>query len=772
MKEAITKLVLPLVLTSGLVAQTSNNNNATLYNVSTVAGSVPSGQGDGGPASYGLLLEADGVAVDASGNIFIADSVTGRIRKITAGTGIISNFGSPNLGSIFGLATDSAGNVYVAQSGSHSVLKFDPTGKTQTTVASGSGNSGYSGDGGKAVPGNRAGLLNSPHGVAVDAAGNVYIADTSNNRIRKVTPAGLIFTVAGTGASTAPVVAGAPFTCSAATNNVGDGCPATQAILNGPWGITLAPSGNGDFYIADSGNNRVRMVTAATGIITTVAGNGNATAVTGNFTGGSTSAVLGDGQVATAATFKSPFYVAFDSNGNMFVSDNGNTRVRKITNGVISSYGPGNTNGNGVVATGFTSPRQVAFDASGNLLVADGVQLKSIDPTFLVQTIVAGRTPFSGDGGSATAGTLLNGAANGLALDSAGNLYISDTLNNRIRVVSGGTINTVVGNGAAATSTTLGDGGNAQTGRLNSAGCVAVDGGGNLYIADTKDNRIRKVSGGVINTIVGPALTNGQPTPYAVALLSAPTNAGNNGCVAVDSTGTNVYFTEGNSVQKLNQLTGLVSVVAGQPSFIGNTTTTVTVNGVTSTTVTGTGIVAGASGADGDGGLAVNALLNQPTGLAVDSAGNLFIADTQNQLIRRVDAVTGIIITLTGVVGGGSDDAGSPNVTTGAVTARPAFGNRLNKAQAVAVDTSGNVYIANTGSGYIDKIDTSGNLFRIAGGGATLVETGTALSNTSASPGTQIVSPSAIMVDGQGNVYFSDRIGLVRKLTPVTNSGK
>jgi sugar lactone lactonase YvrE len=770
MKQAITKLVLPLVFTSGLVAQTSNNS-ATIYNVSTAAGSIVTGEGDGGPSGSALLLEADAVAVDRAGNIFVGDTVTGHIRRIDAVTGIITNF--VNI-SAAGLTTDATGNLYVANTGSHNVYKLDPTGKTQTTIAGGGGNSGYSGDGGKAVPGNRAGVLNSPRGLAVDAAGNIYIADTSNNRIRKVTPAGLIFTVAGTGAATAPSIGGSPFTCSAATTtilngailNVGDGCPATQAILSGPFGVTLAPSGNGDFYIADTGNNRVRLVTAATGIITTVAGAGIKSTATGNFVNGLPTAVLGDGQAATSATFNAPQFITFDTNGNMFVSDNGNARIRKVTNGVISSYGPGNTNGNGIVATGFTAPRQLVVLPNGNLLVADGAQLKSIDPTQLVQTIVAGKTPFTGDGGSATTGTLLNGAVTGLAVDNSGNLFISDSGNQRIREVSGGTINTIVGSGTAASATTLGDGGIGQTARVNAPGCVAVDAGGNLYIADGGDSRIRKVSGGTINTIVGPSLGNGVTTPYPVALLRTPR------CVAVDAAGVNVYFTEGNSVQKLNQQTGVVTVVAGQASLLGNNTATVTVNGVATTTITGSGVIAGASGADGDGGPAANALLNGPVGIAIGSDNTIYIADTGNQLIRRIDGVTGIISTISGVVGGGSDDATVPSVTTGVVPTRNSYGQRLNSPQGVAVDSSGNVYIANTGSGLIDKIDTNGNLFRIAGGGALPTETGTAVSNGTTSPGTQIISPSAITLDASGNVYFSDRIGLVRKLTPVANSGK
>ncbi len=811
MKQAITKALLPLVLTVGLSAQ----YNATLYNVSSVAGSVPSGQGNGGPANAALFLEADGVTVDAAGNTYVSDSVRGNVRKIAAGTGTISNFISLGT-SIFGLTTDAAGNVYMAVTGWHAVIKCGPNCNPAGVVASATvpfsaggyvfvaGNTnhvqGYAGDNYPAAGTTATGVnlsngafraLYSPHGVAVDAAGNVYIADTTNNRIRKVDTAGIIHTIAGTGAATAPTLATSgtqnfalPFTCPGASTslinlsivNVGDGCPATEAIVNAPWDVKVGPDGN--IYFTDTGNNRVRVVNTSTGIISTFAGTGAATLTTGNYAGGATNAVLGDGNLATVATLKTPYYLAFDANGNLFVSDNGNLRVRKInTSGVISSYGPGNTNGNGVLTAGFTSPRQITFDNSGNLVIADGLQVKAIDPTYLVLNPIIGRLPFAGDNGPATS-ALLNGAATGVAVDGSGNIYISDAANQRVREVSNGIITTVAGTGVAASytaptatvafSTTSGDGGLAAGGsRVNSPGCVAVDSAGSVYIADTSDNRIRKIAAGVISTIVGPSI--GVGTPYAVAVLNAPK------CVAVDNL-FNVYFTEGNSVQKLNYATNTVSIIAGQPSFLGNTLTTpASINGVVQPPVVtgvGTTLVSGPAGNDGDGTPAIQALLNGPRGITVDEAGNIFVADTGNNEIRKITATTGIITTLAGTTYSTGDSGIVPNATTGTITTTTAtvvglsYGAYLNAPQGVAVDAVGNVYIANTASGYIDKIDTNGNLIRIAGnsstGPASLVETGPANGAFQ-----QILSPTAITVDMQGNVYFSDRIGLVRKLTPV-----
>lgn len=826
MKQAITKLLVPFVFASGLAAQ----NNATLYNISTVAGSVPSLTASG-PANQAFLQEADGVAVDPNGNIYVSDAVNGVIRKISAGTSTVSTF--LYLGtSIYGLATDSAGNVYAAVSGWGAIIKCGPncnsTGVVASATAPFSGgayvfvagginhNNGFAGDGGLAAPpqdqlaGRSGYMLNAPHGVALDAAGNIYVADTSNNRIRKIDTAGIIHTIAGTGASTAPVLAPTgtatvqiPYTCANAQVttvnnsttigttyvnlaptylNVGDGCLATQAILNGPWGVVVDPTGNGNIYAIDTGNNRVRSINPQTQIITTIAGNGLATGTTAAYAAGPTNLSLGDGQTAVTATFKTPYFGVIDANGNLFVSDNGNTRVRRINNGVITSYSGGSATSNGLASsTTFTSPRGVALDNSGNLLVADGTQLKSVDPVYLVPTPILGRAAFGGDGGPATS-AVINGIAGGVAVDAAGNVYIADTSNNRIREVTGGTITTIAGSGTAASytaatttgifSTTSGDNGPASSSRVNSPGCVAVDTLGNIYFADKSDNRIRKITQGIITTIVGPSQGPNTNPGYPIAVLNTPQ------CVAVDRQG-NVYFTEGNAVQKLNFLTNTVSVIAGQPSYLANTVAAASVNnGVISpayVTGVGTTVTSGPAGNDGDGTLAVNALLNAPVGLAVDNSGNIFIADKSNNEIREVNAVTGIITTIVGTISSGSDDGQVPSTaaaTLGALGSptQPAFGGRVNVPQGVAVDSSGNIYIANTGSNYIDKIDTNGNLIRIAGntasGNPVLVQTGSA-NGSPTQPGQQILSPQAITVDAQGNVYFSDRIGLVRKLTPV-----
>ncbi|MCW3123114.1 MAG: hypothetical protein JWQ38_2606 [Flavipsychrobacter sp.] len=272
--------------------------------ISTFAGGG-STLGDGGPATAAMIVTPSTVAVDASGNVYIAD-LDNRIRKVTTagtistivgvgGTGGSSGDGSAGilakLDQPEALAFDATGNLYIGDYGNHKVRKVTPA--NLITTFAGNGTSGLSGDGSPAT----AAELKAPSGLAVDAAGNVYIADAANSNIRMVTPAGIISTFAGGGST------------------LGDGGPATAAKLSLPSG--LAFDGSGNLYVADEANHRMRKITPA-GIITTVAGDG-------------TGALMGDGGPATAAQLNQPIAVVFDATNNMFISDNGNHRVRKVT---------------------------------------------------------------------------------------------------------------------------------------------------------------------------------------------------------------------------------------------------------------------------------------------------------------------------------------------------------------------------------------------------------------------------------------------------------
>jgi sugar lactone lactonase YvrE len=339
-----------------------------------------------------------------------------------------------------------------------------------STVA-GNGANSYSGDGGAATNAE----LSDPFGVAVDAIGNLFIADTDNQRIRKVGTNGIITTVAGGG-----------------KNGLGDGGAATNAELNGPVGVAVDAAGN--LFIADSSNARIREV-GTNGIITTVAGNG-----TGGFSG--------DGGAATNAELAYPDGVAVDATGNLFIADEVNERIRKVeTNGIIYTVAGNGTNsysGDGGAATNaeLYYPDGVAVDATGNLFIADEVneRIRKVETNGIIYTVAGeGTHGYSGDGGAATNAELYYPA--GVAVDAIGNLFIGDSVNQRIREVeTNGIITTLAGGG----NNGLGDGGAATNAELSDPFAVAVDAIGSLFIADEANQRIRKVVNPGFGT--GPAL--------------------------------------------------------------------------------------------------------------------------------------------------------------------------------------------------------------------------------------------------------------------------
>ena len=325
----------------------------------------------------------------------------------------------------------------------------------------------YGGDGGSAISAG----LNLPSAVALDAVGNLYIADPYDYRIRKVETNGIIITMAGGG-----------------TNFIGDGSTATNAILLHPRGVAMDTSGN--LYIADDYNNRIRKVWT-NGIITTVAGNGNP-------------GFWGDSGAATNAGLSSPSSVAFDTVGNLYIADSSNNRIRKVeTNGIITTVAGNGTaayfgDGSAAINASLWGPFGVTLDVIGNLYIADlySNRIRKVGTNGIITTIAGNGNgapnfgAYSGDGGTATNAGLY--WPTGVAIDAAGNLYIADEYNNRIRKVgTNGIIATVAGNGGYGFS---GDGGVATNASLHMPSGVAIDAAGNLYIADSNNHRIRKVT--------------------------------------------------------------------------------------------------------------------------------------------------------------------------------------------------------------------------------------------------------------------------------------
>ena len=313
--------------------------------------------GDGGQATRASLFLPMGVTVDAANNIYIADTYNNAIRRVDSQTGIITTIvgngkggasgdGGPASAATLNLPSsvqlDAAGNLYIADTGNNVIRVVNAASGTISTVAGTMGQHGYSGDSGKAT----LATLESPHGITLDSDGDLYIADTGNNVIRLVAgSSGVISTIAGNGI--------AAYT--------GDNGAAAAASLNGPWGISLA--GTGELYIADQNNNAIRKVSSAQ-IMSTVAGNGVA-------------GFAGDGRIASTSRLNTPGGVTIDVAGNIYISDSGNNRIRKINSAtqVISTIAGSGGYGDSFPANiaSLYGPFTIALDGKGDLFIADSL---------------------------------------------------------------------------------------------------------------------------------------------------------------------------------------------------------------------------------------------------------------------------------------------------------------------------------------------------------------------------------------------------------------
>jgi sugar lactone lactonase YvrE len=663
-----------------------------------------------------------------------------------------------------------------------------------TTVA-GNGSGGYSGDGGAATNAS----LYYPEGAAFDAAGNLFVADFFNNRIRKITTNGIITTVAGNGSP----------------GYSGDGVPATNATVR-PAGVAL--DANGNLFIADWNNNRIRKVDT-NGIITTIAGNGSP-------------GYSGDGGPATSASLAYVEGVTVDSAGNLFIADTVNNRIRRVdTNGIITTVagkGPavyGSYSGDGGAATnaGLDTPYSTAVDVSGNLFIADFYNncIRKLDTNGIITTVAGnGDWGYSGDGGPATNATL--DEPYGVAVDSSGNLFISDSSNDRIRKMdTNGVITTVAGKDTWGYS---GDGGPATNATLNLPSGMALDSIGNLFIADLGNERIRKValyasyptltlnnvsldnigsysviitgpSGSVTSsvvtlTVLSPPIimsqprsiitSNGVTVSFNVSVVgTAPLSIQwqingldlTDGSKLSGSTTTNLLLNNittndagGYTVIITNAWGSVTSTVANlavmTPAWPSNQTVMLGSVATFSVTVAGngpytyqwqlngtnllTGIITtvagnGTSGSSGDGGQATSANLAHPLSVSLDDHSNLLIADSPNERIRKV-STNGIITTVAGNGSAGHSGDGGP--ATDASLFYPC---------GLALDASGNLLIADENNNRIRKIDTYGIITTVAGNG-TNGYSGDGNQATNAS----LYNPCGLAFDASGNLFIAD----------------
>jgi sugar lactone lactonase YvrE len=779
-----------------------NGTNLPSDFITTLAGNGTADYGgDGVSASRTSLNSPFGVTVDSQGNVYIADFANNRVRKVDS-NGIISTVAGDGAAvyagdgaaatnaSLFnpaGVALDGSGNLYIADYSNHRVRKVDTNGIITTVAGNGTGT--YAGDG---SPATNASLQN-PFGLAVDAGGNLYIADSGNDRIRRVDVNGIISTVAGGGLI-----------------DFGPGTMATNAGLVYPTGVAVDPTGN--LFIADNNDNRVCKVDT-TGLITTYGGTG------GNV-------YSGDGGPAVDAGISYPRGLATDALGNLFIAVFYDNRIRMIdTNGIITTLvgnGDSTYNGDNISATNASLfyPQGVALDGSGAIYIADfqnnrvrmvatpgpvlkltnittnndgfydvivsndsgsvtssvvrlevalppGIVTQPQSQQILLGTSVAfsvqpsGTPPFSYqwqfNGTNISNATAAQYTIPAVSTNDAGSYAVLVTspygsITSAVAaltvllppfisvqpvdqsVVLGGSTTfsvSVTGPGpywyqwrlngtnlptdiittfAGRTNSGFsGDFGPATNASLRSPVGVAFDAAGNLFIADTYNNRIRKVdTNGVITTVAGKG-TSGPPGDGGAATnasIVAP-----NG-VAVDSAG-NVFIAEtGNSHIRKVRTDGIIVSVAGTAFF----------------------------GFSGDGGAATNAALHNPQGLAIDSFGNLLIADTGNNRIREIRP-DGIIMTVAGKGG----PIGSPGDGGAATNAT------LNGPTGICVDSAGNWFIADMNYSLVRKVDTNGVISTVAGK-STFSFSGDGGPATNAS----MNHPIGVAVDSRGNLFIAD----------------
>ena len=719
--------------------------------IATVAGTgSPGGNGDGGPAIEAQLAYPVAVATDPSGNLYIAEGGSHRIRKVNvdgvitrfAGTGRAGYSGDgaaarARLANPAGVAADAAGNVYVADTWNHRIRRVDASGVISTVA--GTGDRADGGDGGPAA----AAQLAYPAAVAAGPAGSLYVVtyvpSTGNRRIRKIGADGMISAFAGTGGE----------------GYAGDADPAPAAQLAHPLGVAVDAEGN--VYIADARNARVRvvrpglqlrvelgssgesvaLVVSAGGIFTrggqpvlegseVNAGNGNTYALTKDTNGLVAATYMPESQqVRLGAT--GGVTLTRDEDGTWRIGgepvENGHLHmlggkgfVLELAEGSwgLADYVIETVAGTVEVAEGIpgtsvplASPTNVAVDAVGNVYFAErfGHRIRKIDAAGMVTTYAGtGNWGYSGDGGSASRAQLHSPA--GMAVDNDGNLYVAEREGHRVRRIdTSGTITTYAGTGEYGFG---GDGGPAIQAQFGRPSGIAIDAEGILYVSSRNGQLIRRIDiEGVITTLAGAREEEGDDGDGGPASLAriAPTG------IAVDSAG-RVYVAQRqyHRVRRIDTK-GVITGFAGT----------------------------GEQGYGGDGGPAIQAQFDRPRRVAVDATGNVYVTDGDNRRVRKIDTA-GVITTSAGTGDCCYDGDGGP-----------ALQARLNQPSGIAIDATSNVYVTDRSNHRIHKIDTAGVISTIAG-------TDEEDRSEEAGPASQarFRGPSAVALSMSGDLFFAD----------------
>ncbi|MGP8214278.1 MAG: T9SS type A sorting domain-containing protein [Bacteroidia bacterium] len=647
-----------ITLTFSLLAFSFSLSNAQI--VTTLAGSTSIGINNGIGTAATFHTPA-GIAYDGSGTLYIGDEINNRIRQIVissanvttlAGTGAQSDVNGPDSMATFdypiGLSPDGKGNLFVADAYSYEVRKIGL------------------GDVSNLAP------SDLPTGVATDGSGNLYVVAQFGQKIQQINIAsGAVTTLAGSGAS-------------GNANGIG-----TAATFNYPYGI--AYDGSGNLYVGDQSNNEIRKIVISTGAVSLFAG--SPTGATGSANG-----------TGTAATFYGPEGLTCDGNGNLFVADYYNSEIRQIviSSGVVSllagspTGGHGSADGTGTAAN-FYDPSGVATDGNGNLYVADmeNNEIRQIVISSGVVTTFAGSPSIGIANGIGTAAQFH--APAGITCDGNGNLYVGDELNDRIRqiVISSANVTTLAGTG-----TQSGINGPDSAATFDYPIGVTTDGRGNLFVADAYSYEVRQISLNYVSNL---------------APCDLPTGA------ATDGNG-NLYVVAqfGQKIQQINTASGAVTTLAG-------------------------------SGVSGNAnGFGTAATFNYPYGVAYDGNGNLYVGDQSNNEIRKIVISSGQVSLVAGSPVGASGHA------DGIGTAASFYGP-----EGLACDHNGNLYVADYYNNEIRKIVLSSGMVYTYAGSTTR---GTA---NGADTAARFNGPTGVAVDGSGNLYVADaQNNEIRMITP------